>query len=388
MAIFDFFKKKHNISADNKKIDPLDYFPNKYKIPPDTCEWGKGGENSIYSNARFLQWWSYPHMDLDKISYPMWMQYDCEIKDPKSKAKSLIKSGYLEECDLKSSLSSYLVEELKLILKSQNLPTNGKKQELIDRICESADLSLIKKPKVYTLSQKGKDYLEQYSEVLTAESFRAYDVSVEEYYLAKIKFPKETRPNDILWSIFNENIILYSKENKFGLLRNVYLSMAKYCENESRFAESERYYCAVLRYDLSGLGNGNTYSFSDVGLYPGIVKPIKKYKEYFNEEEILGFCEKLYLPRSITDFPTFKKILSDIFNDKLLTPEDYISKSKRPKDPVVDDGIWGMSDEEIRKLTDEIDEALGLNADIPFEEWLAGLKKTKDGKIRYIKSKK
>lgn len=381
MSIFDIFKRKPK-----EQEIPSGYAITKPK--PDVCEWTKGGRDSIYSNVRFLQWWSYSRKDLDKISYPMWMQYDCEIKDPKLKTQSLIKSGYLEESDLKSSVSSYLVGELKLILKSQNLPTNGKKQELIDRIYESADLSLIKIPKVYALSQKGKDYLEQYSEVLTAESFHIYDVSVEEYYAAKISLPQGTAPNDILWHIFKKNIILHSNNKNFGLLRCLYQSMAQYCEKESRFIESERYYCAALRYDLSGLGNNDSYSFRDIYIAPAIVLGIRKHKEYYDENEVLTFCKKLYLPRSIADFNTFKKVIQDIFNDEVLTPEDYIPKRKRPKETVIDDGIWEMSGEEIDKLMNEIDEELGLNEDVPFEDWLAGLKETEDGKVRYIKPKK
>ncbi len=51
---------------------------------------------------------------------------------------------------------------------------------------------------------------------------------------------------------------------------------------------------------------------------------------------------------------------------------------------VIEDDIWEMSDEEIGKLMDEIDEDLGLNEDIPFEEWFEGLKETGDGKVRYV----
>lgn len=355
MSIFDIFTKK------NKEQEiPPGYGITIPKPKPDVCEWTKGGRDSIYSNVRFLQWWSYSRKNLDKISYPMWMQYECEIQDSEAKTQDFIKNGYLEESDFKSSLSSYLVKELQSILKSQNLSTSGKKQELIDRICENADLSLIKKPRVYVLSQKGKDYLEQYSEVLTAESFRAYDISIDEYFATKKKLNNIPSPNNILWHIFNENIIFHSKNKNFGSLRSVYFSMAKYCEKESRFIESERYYCAALRYDLSGLGNGNTYSFRDIYIVPAVVLGIRKHKEYYDENEVLTFCQKIYLPRSIADFKTFKKVLSDIFNDELLTPEDYIPKRKRPKETVIDDGIWEMSDEEIRKILDETDEELGL----------------------------
>ncbi|MDE7233565.1 MAG: minor capsid protein [Ruminiclostridium sp.] len=55
---------------------------------------------------------------------------------------------------------------------------------------------------------------------------------------------------------------------------------------------------------------------------------------------------------------------------------------------VIEDDIWGMSDEEIDKLMNEIDEELGLNEDISFDEWLNGLKETEDGKVRYAGTQK
>lgn len=51
---------------------------------------------------------------------------------------------------------------------------------------------------------------------------------------------------------------------------------------------------------------------------------------------------------------------------------------------VIEDDIWEMSDEEIRKILDETDEELGLNEDIPFDDWLAGLKEIEDGKVKYV----
>lgn len=386
MKIFDFFKKKQSVSKE-EKIDPLDFFPNKYKISTATCEWGKGGSNSIYSNALFLQWWSYSPKAFD-TDYPVWMRYKCEITNPRTKSKEMYKSGYLEKCDFERSLLTYTVNELKSILKNQGLPLKGKKEDLINRICNETDLGRIKIPEVYSISEKGEAYLDKYSEVLLAETYHVYDVSIEEYYSAKMSLPQGTSPNDILWCIFKKNIVLHSNNKNFGLLRCVYQSMAQYCEKEKRFSECEKYYCAVLRYDLSGLGNGNTYSFKDIYIPPAVVLGIRKHKEYYDENEVLAFCQKLYLPRSIADFTTFKKVLSDIFNDELLTPEDYIPKRKRPKESVAADDIWEMSDEEIGKIMDEIDEDLGLNEDVPFEEWFSSLKETEDGKVKYTNPKK
>lgn len=51
---------------------------------------------------------------------------------------------------------------------------------------------------------------------------------------------------------------------------------------------------------------------------------------------------------------------------------------------VIENDIWEMSDKEIENLMSGIDEELGLNEDIPFDDWLAGLKETEDGKVRYV----
>lgn len=172
--------------------------------------------------------------------------------------------------------------------------------------------------------------------------------------------PFKCHPNDIAWSILNKRTLQYTQSKSFGLLRNTYLSMAKICEAEHKNSQALKFYCALLRYDLSGLGNNNSYDYSEIILAPGIIKSIAGYKEYFNEEAIITFCEKLYIPRSMTSISTFKEILNDIFNDELKDIGYYIPIHLRVERhfPTEEE-----LDEQYNKLADEI------GADMPFDEW-------------------
>lgn len=321
MGLLDFFKKsKQIIVAVNQAVD---------KKQVEVCAWKTGGADSIYSNIRFLKWWSFKPKSLNGIVYPEWMKYECEITNPIAKTKSFIKKGYLIECDTATYISHLTANDLKEILKAQDLSVLGKKQDLINRIYNEVDMNLIRfDNKMWTISEAGLSLLDEYSEVLVADSFRSYGVTIENYLAAKEELSEIMSPNDILWYIFNKNILAYSHSKDFGLLRSTYLSMAQFCERKKDYTESEKYYCAVLRYDLSGLGNSDTYNFSDVCVLPFIIDSIQKHKEKYNESYVLTFCQKLYIPRTFLDFCTFQKVLKDILAEKEIDLENYLPKTR------------------------------------------------------------
>ncbi len=120
----------------------------------------------------------------------------------------------------------------------------------------------------------------------------------------------------------------------------------------------------------------NSFTFSNIGFAPALISAIRKYKDYF-DNSVIAFCESLYLPRSMADIDTFCRVIDDIFNDKLQTPEDYIPKDKRVYESYETDEIWSKSAEELEKESDELSKELGLDDDVSFDEWLNNLNSEK-----------
>lgn len=113
-----------------------------------------------------LEYCSYGKYPKPKNGYPglWWFQYG--IRDVGHALESLEKKGFLKWASKKDSLQSLKVVELKQILASVDLPTTGKKNELIERIKENVDEDIIMVPgfsSKYELTQLGKKELEDNS---------------------------------------------------------------------------------------------------------------------------------------------------------------------------------------------------------------------------------
>ncbi|WP_165249555.1 SAP domain-containing protein [Adlercreutzia sp. ZJ141] len=99
-----------------------------------------------------------------KSGYPGLWWFEYGIRDVGHALESLATRGYLEWAPKTASLHNLKVDQLKQILETAGLPSNGKKQDLIDRIVAnlSDDQIIIPgySPK-YQLTTLGEDELEQ-----------------------------------------------------------------------------------------------------------------------------------------------------------------------------------------------------------------------------------
>lgn len=148
--------------------------------------------SNIRTLSLFLRWCKNHTRILPLEQYPAYMSYSWEIKNPVQFHKQLIQEGYLVEMGLEQKIKHLKVVDLKSILREQKLPVSGKKQELIDRILERADLAAIKlleqNQKEYCLSPKAFDFLSKCDDVISLESGRS-DIdcyerdSVEKYQI-------------------------------------------------------------------------------------------------------------------------------------------------------------------------------------------------------------
>lgn len=84
-----------------------------------------------------LEYCSYGKYPKPKGGYPGFWWFKYGIRDVGHALESLKDRGFIQWASMKGSLDGLKVDELKQILLSENLSTNGKKAELIKRIIES-----------------------------------------------------------------------------------------------------------------------------------------------------------------------------------------------------------------------------------------------------------
>lgn len=133
--------------------------------------------SNVRTLSLFLGWCKNHTRILPLEQYPTYMSYSWKVKNPVQFHKQLIQEGYLIEMRPEQKIKHLKVVDLKNILREQKLPVSGKKQELIDRILERADLAAIKlleqNQKEYCLSPKAFDFLSKCDDVISLESGRS-----------------------------------------------------------------------------------------------------------------------------------------------------------------------------------------------------------------------
>lgn len=278
---------------------------------------------STLHTAKILDWYHHVvRITNDNSDFPGWMEYECNISNPLIMQNKLLKDGLLKQCNFEETLHKLTVPQLNEIIHSQNLPNSRKKDDLIDTILTKADRSLISLPVAYTTSEAGIKFVEENEELLAADSFRVYDVKIDEYFDEAKHFPTGYNYLDVVKSILNKRISIYSKQNDFGLLRCVYLFLAEIAEREKDYSNAVKNYIITAYYDTTGLENSNSLSRGDTSIAPAIIKAIAKYKDYFKPEMIKD-CKSLYVPRTLTSLRTFESLIKRILDGEPL-PEKYI----------------------------------------------------------------
>lgn len=258
--------------------------------------------------------------------FPKYFSYQYGI-DAWSSYKRLLLEGYIAHATPEESLTTLTVVDLKEILRSKNLKVTGKKAELIERIKEnftSEEIAAFIKKHVLTLTDKGKQVLEEYYYIPAAHwkssKDGVYNVASAIQYVNQHK--GRPKNEEISWNLLQQSFKKNLKQGDYGIARNVVLSMAEQLKKERKFVDALDFYIRVFIMDLSGLSNNRILDEPEsVMLAPGIIREIKKFSENLQKEELNMIFSKSWseirplLPFHYFDEQTCFQCLLAIFND-------------------------------------------------------------------------
>lgn len=277
----------------------------------------------------FLTWANRKEI-LDQNEYPQYFYYDYGIINCSQFHIQLIKEGYLEKASLKTYLSTKTIEELKNILKENNLKKIGKKSELIDRILENINLENIKRENgYYELTNKGINFLKENEYII---KLRKLNIPLAEYETVKKELNSNFLFDDIVWGIYNKRILNFYLDKDFGLYRNTLLEMSIFFKSKNNLQKELEYLLKVTYLDLSGNSNNGTIDNKKLLFIP-LAKRIFNLKEYYLPEQTEK-CYEIKLPFHYCTKKIFYDIIQEILEGK--TEEEILKKylprmKKEPK---------------------------------------------------------
>lgn len=170
----------------------------------------------------FLKYINYKKTDITFSA--RWMLYNIE---PDQLIKKLMNNKMLFiDNSVYSNLKSLNATELKNILKENGLNTKGTIKDLISRITESIDSSVLSNKfnnNIYVVNDTIKELVEK----------------------SKIK-----PSNDELWTKYNLELSKHTRKNDIGSMRVTYSLMANLLQKEKKYKQALQYYCNALFLDI------------------------------------------------------------------------------------------------------------------------------------------
>ena len=281
------------------------------KIYPLFLDWLGKTPKPLYENKK----------DNDKGNknlYPFYIIYEWGLTDPKKFHKKLIKDNYLNIATPQEAIQSLTINQLKSILKDNNISTTGNKNKLIEKCLLINNLDKYINKTFYVLTPKSKKIIQENDEFLYVDKFiRKYPYNLfthEEYEEIKreINYLQPTY-DDIILYLLVKKAKLSEDKNDFSTLRTIYLELYHLFKKKED-DKAIRCLINILDMDISGIRNIieidnviNIITDDDISLKlclnlaPGIVKFLKKY-DYIKVKKELDKNIFLNLP-----FRYFKK---------------------------------------------------------------------------------
>lgn len=263
---------------------------------------------------------------LKRDEYPSYIFYECGIQNGPIYHKKMIKEGYLIESPLEDLLNTLKIDQLKEILQTSGCSTTGKKAALIRRIIEEVPHNKIAEQfpqKMYSLSEKGKAFIEEYNAYIELHTHSNWQISEAEYDTEKAKEPEKTFYM-ICWRILADRV--KASQNYFEN-RNTFYNLAYIAKSAEQKKVALSMLLRVLYLDLSG--SSNTYYDSykkkwlskkeffekinrDMIFAPGLIKDIGDLEEYYSSEMLTPLFD-WDLPVKLCPDSLFEKIVDSIF---------------------------------------------------------------------------
>lgn len=151
------------------------------------------------------------------------------IKNPQDIINSLYERGFVDVEDTRTTISRLTIPEIKEYLKEYGCNLKGKKEELLDRLFNECDVSAIGKKftqRRYCLTDTGKQEIEsKENEYIIKEGGTSiYEMNILLYKNNPLNLSYE----DIIWRRFLEQSEKALNALKFGIYRNIRLSMSDF----------------------------------------------------------------------------------------------------------------------------------------------------------------
>lgn len=249
-----------------------------------------------YACANFLSRYASQCEVLPAQAYPADLKKEFGISDARLFHRKMIADGYLEPSGVDERLSASSEEEIKAVAEEVGLSTSGTKEEILQRLGLNTTPEQMSKflpvKEVYSLSEKGKNYLSSHEDLLSLYShWNQYHVNYNEYASIRSKNPQMPF-HEVLWEVMKNRFQKYAEDTEYHRVQDEYLNMYALFKDEQKSTDALN---ALL-----------TYFFMDVNVFPDTYDLIAQFKR--SSLSVSEFLAHAKLPHFTAD----ETVIADI----------------------------------------------------------------------------
>lgn len=277
--------------------------------------------NDNYATAALLKWSeSGKAVGNDKTDYPYYLQSTFKILDPVKYHKKLISMGYLEPADVSMSLKCLKVNELKEILKKNNLPVSGKKDDLINTIISNVNCDLLNLERFYVPSTLGMAHLKRYEYVFRLNN---YGISIDFFDTLLAESDQNESPDKVILNYLSSEFVKYYDGKLYSLAGNQLYNISKLFYDQNQFETSTFFLVSYFYFCLY------EYTHDDnqfAGFLNSIIGAIFDFQPYYQTRFAYECCEQYKELNNPISPIMFDKLIKDIFDDIPIDFSQYLEK--------------------------------------------------------------
>lgn len=314
-------EKYSNNSFDHSKIKTQKMYPDELSVP-----------EILFLN--YLDGWV-----LSEKDFPKYWTYDYNISIQETIQK-LFSLGYIRKSDYKENMTFATIPELKEILKKNDLPISGKKENLIHRLLGTVDLDELET--IFTNSRfkitpKGEQIICENQIFITNRKY--YGSPIQDVLNKRNELNSRSQKfsdNDIFWSLFNEKQFLEASKREWTDYSYTHYSMCLFLARENRYLAALSHISTMLFIHLSGMNHNNSVqSFDLLFLAPAPLNELENLleKESMSTEDFKNYFINqsfINLPFQYFSKEDMANIIVDELNGIKFNPETCKYKHNKP----------------------------------------------------------
>lgn len=327
---------KHDCTKDIDFQNIQCFWKSHPQVYRDSSEEATADEYMLYGKTLLL--WLFEKASPLKTTFPVYFERECHISNPQKLQSELLHDSYIMPAPLALVLSTYKMQELKKIADNLGCAKGGKKAELINRIYENLNESMmnsiISDSNLFTLSEIGRAFLSSNYDYV--ELHRHWDYRISLYDYNQNRFPDNIRKRtfeDNVYTLISQRVYTNCLRRNYLLMDADYNILYKIALSEHLYDIAIKHYlrflylksCCVYtaQYFSTASYHSNFIAEGQIIFTSHSASPIAELGKFYDNSYIENIYEDKSLPPSFLTKDDFIEMVKDMINETIFDYEKY-----------------------------------------------------------------